>query len=591
MKGKLKVLLSAAIVMVLLFTSVLGVFATSNACEDTKQKTQRQFKDIDKNFWAYPAISQLTGLGIIDGFPDNTFKPNQGVTRSQFASMLAKALDLTANVSGQTFADVPPSSWDYKVVEASAKYLTGYRTGNGTLYFYGSRNAVREDMAVALVKALDIPLESDNGKLQRAFSDYNKITTSLRDYVYTAYKSEIMIGSGNKFNPQGTLTRAEAATLLLRALQKTEKVPVDDGQKVPADDTDKNNDATLKAIKYGSKSVPGFASNVYTYNVALPAGTSAIPVVTATVNDSDAAATVTQATALPGRATINVVAENGATRKTYTVNFTVAGANDATLSEIYVNGVEIPGFTSSKTTYNIILPAGTTALPFVAAVTTDEDAAVAVTQATALPGHATVKVTAGDGKTKKTYTVNFTVAAAVKNNDATLSSITFNGTALSGFTPSKGTYNVILPAGTTAVPAVAATANDKSGATVAVTQATALPGTATIKVTAEDGMTRKTYTVNFTVAVTPKDADATLSSLSIDGVALVGFASDTLAYDVVLPVGTAAIPVVTAETSDDDAAVSIVQATGLPGIATIIVTAENGTTQKTYTVSFTVSAS
>ena len=590
MKGKLKVLISAAIVMVVLLTSVMGAFATGNACEDTQQKNHGKFKDIDENFWAYPAINQLTGLGIINGFPDNTFKPNEGVTRSQFASMLSKALDLTTSGNTQTFADVPPTSWDYKAIEASAKYLTGYRTSNGTLYFYGSKNAVREDMAVALVKALDISLKSNNGKLQQAFKDYNQITASLRDYVYTAYETGIMVGSGNKFNPQGTLTRAEAATLLLRALQKTEKVPVDGydgGQKVPADDADKNDDAALSNIKYNSKSISGFDSDVYEYNVALPAGTTAIPVVTATVHDSDATAVVTQATALPGRATINVVAENGKTHKTYTVNFTVAGADDATLSRILVNGAAIPGFTSGKAAYNVILPAGTTAIPVVTATANDKGkATIAITQASALPGQATIKVTAADGRTRKTYTVSFTVAAAVKNNDATLSEIAFNGTKIGGFTSGKLAYNVILPAGTTAIPVVTATARDEDGATVVITQAPALPGQATIKVTAEDGTAKKTYTVSFTVAAAVKGGDATLSGLAIDGVALAGFDADTLAYDVLLPADTATAPVVTATVHDSKAAASIVQATGLPGTATIVVTAEDGKTQKTYTVSF-----
>ena len=81
--------------------------------------------------------------------------------------------------------------------------------------------------------------------------------------------------------------------------------------------------------------------------------------------------------------------------------------------------------------------------------------------------------------------------------DATLKSITINDEALEGFEPVKTTYDVVLPTGTTKVPAVEAT---PSAGTCKVTDADALPGSTTIEVTALDGTTKQTYTINFTVA-------------------------------------------------------------------------------------------
>lgn len=595
MRRKLKVLLSVMIVMTLLVTSVCSVFASRNENgKGNQQNFKKQFKDVSEDFWGYQAIQQLTDLGIISGFPDNTFKPNERVTRFQFATLLIKALDLTTDSNTQTFADVPSTNSYYTYVEASSSYLTGW-IRNGTLYFDGNKNAVREDMAVALVKALNITLSSDNGQLQQVFSDYNQISASLRDYVYTAYKAGIMVGSNGKFNPQGDLTRAEAATLLLKALQKSEKVPVDGGQKVPIDDSN-STDATLSNLTYNGATIPGFSSNTYAYNVILPAGTTAIPVVSAVVHDAGSAyATVTQAAALPGYATIVVIAKDGTTYKTYTVNFTIAGAQlhkDATLSSIAINGSALTGFVPGNTTYNVILQAGTTAIPVVTAAVHDTGKATTyVTQAAALPGHAIIVVVAEDGITLKTYTVNFTVAAPVKNTDATLSSLAINGVALTGFDPSVLTNNVLLTAGTTAIPVVTAVVHDTGKATAIVTQAAALPGHATIVVTAEDGITHKIHTVNFTVAPTVKSTDATLSGLLINGAALTGFTSDMFMYNVLLPAGTTAIPTVFPTVNNAKATVIITQATSLSGSATVLVTAEDGTTHKTYTVNFTVSAS
>ncbi|MGI6618450.1 MAG: InlB B-repeat-containing protein [Bacillota bacterium] len=104
-----------------------------------------------------------------------------------------------------------------------------------------------------------------------------------------------------------------------------------------------------------------------------------------------------------------------------------------------------------------------------------------------------------DGRVTLTLTVK---AMAEKNNDATLSNLTIDGTTVEGFAADIFSYTIKLPAGAAEVPTVTATATD-SKATVEITQATALDGTnnvATVKVTAEDGITVKTYTVTFTLA-------------------------------------------------------------------------------------------
>ncbi|MFT3740730.1 MAG: InlB B-repeat-containing protein [Breznakibacter sp.] len=93
----------------------------------------------------------------------------------------------------------------------------------------------------------------------------------------------------------------------------------------------------------------------------------------------------------------------------------------ATLSDLKVDGVTVDVFDAATYIYNVELPTGTVIVPEVAATPTDENAGVAVTDATALPGTTTVEVTAEDGITKLTYSVSFTVATAtnVKPSDAT----------------------------------------------------------------------------------------------------------------------------------------------------------------------------
>ena len=103
----------------------------------------------------------------------------------------------------------------------------------------------------------------------------------------------------------------------------------------------------------------------------------------------------------------------------------------------------------------------------------------------------------GDTATLTVQVVN----SYTPSDDDALSSLSVNGTPVSGFDPNDIEYNVELPYGTASA-TVTATASD-SKAQVGITQASSLPGSATVEVTAEDGTTSRTYTINLTVATAP----------------------------------------------------------------------------------------
>lgn len=112
-------------------------------------------------------------------------------------------------------------------------------------------------------------------------------------------------------------------------------------------------------------------------------------------------------------------------------------------------------------------------------------------------GHVQISMYASSsGKYAAIDNIKVTYSAG-PSTDATLKSLTYDGTSVPNFSATKPTYDIELPAGTTQAPEVAATANDTK-ATVSITQADKIPGAATVTVTAEDGKTKQTYTVNFT---------------------------------------------------------------------------------------------
>ena len=174
-----------------------------------------------------------------------------------------------------------------------------------------------------------------------------------------------------------------------------------------------NNDTTLSDLQIDGTTVTGFASDDYSYDVELVAGTTTVPTVTATPTASSSNADVTPAASLPGTTTVLVTAEDGS-EGTYSINFTVAVVildNDTTLSDLQVDGTTVTGFASDDYSYDVELVAGTTTVPTVTATTTASTSSADVTPAASLPGTTTVLVTAEDGS-EGTYSVVFTVADA-----------------------------------------------------------------------------------------------------------------------------------------------------------------------------------
>jgi hypothetical protein len=96
-------------------------------------------------------------------------------------------------------------------------------------------------------------------------------------------------------------------------------------------------------------------------------------------------------------------------------------SSDATLSDLKVNGTSVTGFASGTLTYNVSLPAGTTAIPAVTATPAEANAAVIITPATALTGDAAARtakidVTSQDKSSVKNYTIVFSVATGIDDN-------------------------------------------------------------------------------------------------------------------------------------------------------------------------------
>uniref|UniRef100_UPI0009E1AE39 NPCBM/NEW2 domain-containing protein n=1 Tax=Flammeovirga sp. OC4 TaxID=1382345 RepID=UPI0009E1AE39 len=163
-------------------------------------------------------------------------------------------------------------------------------------------------------------------------------------------------------------------------------------------------DVSLYTIQVGSQYLEGVAPGVVDYNHKSVAG-SPIPTVIVKANNKNAEVVVEQANAFEESAVITVTSEDGTQTATYNVK--LSNTSTATVSTIQLEGEEIVGFDPMVTDYTVYYSEETPAIPQLSAVLNNEDASVfEITQPTAVPGQATIKVVSEDGSNEKNYTVN-----------------------------------------------------------------------------------------------------------------------------------------------------------------------------------------
>ncbi|MDB9880848.1 cadherin-like beta sandwich domain-containing protein [Planktomarina temperata] len=376
-----------------------------------------------------------------------------------------------------------------------------------------------------------------------------------------------------------------------------------------------SSDATLSALTLSSGSLsPSFASGTLAYTASVAHSVSSL-IVTPTTNDANATATVNGASpATPvtlavgsNTVTVQVTAQDGSTQS-YTVAVTRAAlSSDANLSALSLSSGSLsPGFASGTLAYTSSVPNSVSSL-IVTPTTNDANATATVNGAsTATPvtlavgsNTVTVQVTAQDGTTIQSYTVAVTRAAS---SDATLSALTLSSGSLSpGFASGTLAYTASVPNSVSSLIVTPTTNDANATATVngasAATPVTLSVGsnTVTVQVTAQDGTLQ-----NYTVAVTRAAAssDATLSALALSSSSLSpSFASGTLAYTASVVHSVNSL-IVTPTTNDANATATVNGASVATPVTlavgsntvTVQVTAQDGTTTQSYTVTVTRAA-
>lgn len=184
----------------------------------------KTFSDVPQSHWAYSVIDEASDDGIMNAKAAGVFAPNATLTRAEYATMLynlAPESDVMKLVHGSTadngLYDVDGNAW-YADTVSWAVARGVFKNNDGS--FSPNRTITREEMAVAtyefLHKYCDGKFVLDS--IYKGFTDDAAFSSSAnRDKVYILVNNGIIAGkSDGSFDPQGSLTRAEAAAMAVR---------------------------------------------------------------------------------------------------------------------------------------------------------------------------------------------------------------------------------------------------------------------------------------------------------------------------------------------------------------------------------------
>ncbi|WP_185819864.1 S-layer homology domain-containing protein [Salibacterium salarium] len=187
------------------------------------------FSDVNEEYWANDEIQYLADEGVISGYENGTFRPNEPVKRSQAASMIVEALDLdTQNRPDPDFRDIDETLPSYDVAATvQDEGIMGGKEGA----FLPNDTLTRGQMAAVLERSFDLDEPSGDvtfSDVSEGFVFENEIKTIADEGITTGYDED------NTFRPNNDTTRAQFSVFLSRVLNEEDVSEEEDNVAYPA---------------------------------------------------------------------------------------------------------------------------------------------------------------------------------------------------------------------------------------------------------------------------------------------------------------------------------------------------------------------
>ncbi|MBQ9931249.1 MAG: S-layer homology domain-containing protein, partial [Firmicutes bacterium] len=256
--------------------------ATSQAA--TQVPVGNPFTDVKDSDWYFDAVQYARVNGFFNGTSATTFDPNGTMTRGMFVTVLGRMAGVDAeDYKGESvFRDVPAGAYYAPYVAWASQY--GITSGTSSTTFSPDDLITRQQMAAFFVRyfeAFDVDYET-GADITTTPKDMDSVADYAKDAVLKLWKQGLLNGDGKKFDPQSNASRAQTATLCMRADDavdtwykapgvKSDRVSVDPvtGEAVkPGEDREENKPSNEPSYDYSD----GTTSTTY-YEVQFAMGT------------------------------------------------------------------------------------------------------------------------------------------------------------------------------------------------------------------------------------------------------------------------------------------------------------------------------
>ena len=229
-------LLTLVLAFILAFSFPITSFAENNGSSSSNNpsiKTDEYFKEVIGKFkdmgnhWSDVTVGKLVDIGVIDGYEDDTFKPNDKVTRAEFSKMVFTSAKLE-KIEGNSFTDTS-SHWAKDYINTLVEIGGIDKTEYGDKY-NPNKNITRLEMAKMVVRTWGLENKAkEKAGVKTSFDDDLDIEDKDKGYIIIASENEIIKGyPDNTFKPDGEATRAEASTIIVNTLEVSDNLQVEE---------------------------------------------------------------------------------------------------------------------------------------------------------------------------------------------------------------------------------------------------------------------------------------------------------------------------------------------------------------------------
>lgn len=189
--------------------------------EENTETTELNFTDVKESDWFFKGVEYVVDKGIMSGISENEFAPSGKLTRAMLVQMLYNMESRPACDAENAFIDVPVGQWytDAVIWANDAKIVSGMGEG----LFAPNMEITREQMVAMLYnyakyKGYDVTASADLSK----FADTASVSAWAQPAMQWAVAEGYISGMGDsQLAPQGTATRAEIASVIMRFMEAT----------------------------------------------------------------------------------------------------------------------------------------------------------------------------------------------------------------------------------------------------------------------------------------------------------------------------------------------------------------------------------